>query len=53
MFSKSEYSFGFILKNIEEGGFRYFYADEKKYLAGPIETGVHQGLLGKAKRQQN
>ena len=32
MCSKSESAFGFILKNIEHGGFRYFYAYENNTL---------------------
>ena len=32
MCSKSESDFGFILKNIEDEGFRYFHANEKKTL---------------------
>ena len=32
MCSKSESGFGFILKNIEDGGFRYFYAHENNTL---------------------
>ena len=32
MCSRSESGFGFILKNIEDGGFRYFYAHENNTL---------------------
>ena len=48
--AKVNLAFGFTLKIIEDGGFRYFYAHEKKYLAGSIQTCVHPWRLGKVER---
>ena len=39
--SRVDLAFGFILKNIEDGSFRYYLRTRKQYPAGPIQTRVH------------
>ena len=53
--AKVNLAFGFILKNIEDGRFRYIYAHEKQHPAGSIQICVHPWRLGKVERlsQQN
>ena len=48
--AKLNLDFGFILRNIEDGGFQIFLRPRKQYPTGSIQTCVHQGRLGKARR---
>ena len=48
--AKVNVAFGFVLTKIEDEGLRYFYAHQKLYPAGSIQTFMHQGRLGEAKK---
>ena len=47
--AKVNLAFGFILKNIEDGGFRYFYAHENNTLLDPSKLVCTQENLTKSK----
>ena len=53
MFSKKNLAFGFILKNIEDGGFRYFYAHENNTLLDRYKLVCNQDDLAKLREVLN